>query len=374
MVNRHPPSEVAQSHDDREYVIRTEAMLNSLGEGLIVSDEHGAITTVNSYALQALGYGEKDLIGKWMPKTVIAVDQLGRTLETLERPIIKSLTTGQTISSYSYYLTKSGKVIPVHITVSPIIVKGLPTGAIEVFRDLTKELQLDVAKDEFVSLASHQLRTPATAVKSILSMLGSGDFGTLTEKQSKYLSKAIDSNDRQLQVIEDLLNVALVDSGKMELDLEYIDLASVLAGAIVDHSAAIQERGQAVELHAPDHLQLLGDAQKLRMAIDNLISNASKYSPDGGAIKVSLGTHGDQATMTVADYGVGISAADLPKVFGKFTRLPNELSSKVGGTGLGLFLTKHIIELHRGAITVESTVGVGSTFKVELPTKWSATV
>jgi PAS domain S-box-containing protein len=359
-------------HDAQvEYQLRTEAMLNSLGEGLIVTDEHGAITTVNSYALEVLGYSEMDLIGKWMPKSIIAVDPYGQPLPSLARPILKALTTGNAVSSYSHYLTKDGSVIPVHITVSPILINGRPTGAVEVFRDLTKEQQLDVAKEEFVSLASHQLRTPATAVKSILSMLSSGDFGPITDQQQRYVKKAMQSNDRQLQVIEELLNVALVDAGKMELDLEYVDLAGVLREVTNDHLPTISGRSQELELQAPDQLKLLADVKKLRMAIDNLISNASKYSPSGAIISVQLQSDDPYATLSVNDQGVGIPASEMPNIFAKFTRLPNEFSSKVGGTGLGLFLTKSIVELHRGSLGVQSEEGTGSTFTVRLPIKWS---
>jgi two-component system sensor histidine kinase VicK len=365
------PKIISAKNEHYEYQARTEAMLNSLGEGLIATDEHGAITMVNVYAMKALGYEEKDLIGKWMPKTIVAVDQSGNPLDSLSRPVIKALTTGQTISSYSFYLTKSGSVIPVHINVSPIIIGGLPTGAIEVFRDLTREQQLDVAKDEFVSLASHQLRTPATAVKSILSMLANGDFGELTPVQRKYLDKAVISNDRQLQVIEDLLNVALVDAGRMELDLEYMDLDALMHDAITDLMSTIDRRHQTVQLQAPHQLKLLADHKKLRMAIDNLIGNASKYSAEGAMITVRLEQSGEQAKLHVIDQGVGIPSDMLPNIFAKFTRLPNEMSSKVGGTGLGLFLTRSIVEMHRGRLTVRSEEGKGSTFTISLPTKWS---
>jgi PAS domain S-box-containing protein len=363
-------------HDDQrlleEYRIRNEAMLNSLGEGLIVTDEHGDITTINSYALRKLGFKEDELLGKWMPKTIVAIDQYSQPLDKLNRPIIKALTTGQTVSAYSHYLTKTGNVMPVHITVSPIIIDGLPSGAIETFRDITKEKQLDIAKEEFVSLASHQLRTPATAVKSILSMLANGDFGALTAQQQKYVGKAIYSNDRQLQVIEDLLNVALVDAGKMELDLEYVDLSSLVRDSVADHLHTLKSKDQTIHFKAPSRIRMLADPQKIRMVTDNLVSNASKYSPRGSKIHVSLTESGSYAHLAVQDEGVGIAEDEVGRIFTKFTRLSNEFSSSAGGTGLGLFLAKNIIELHKGTLTVESKEGHGSTFTVRLPTKWSS--
>lgn len=353
---------------------RTAAMLNSLGEGLIVTDEQGKISMVNDYALTALGHTHDNLIGTWFPKTVISVDQYSRPLPTLVRPIIKALTTGHSISEYSYYLKSDGTLLPVLITVSPIIVQGVPSGAIEVFRDLTKERQLDVAKEEFVSLASHQLRTPATGVKSILSMLAAGDFGPLNDMQQKFVEKAMHTNDRQLQLIEDLLNVALVDSGKLELDLDYFDLAALVREIAADHAEAIAGRQQNLIVHVPDSALLLIDVAKMTMVIDNLISNASKYTTAGGNITITLEQHKNVAICSVKDQGVGIQEADIPRIFTKFTRLPNELSATVGGTGLGLFLAKNIIELHGGSIAVNSKLGEGSTFIIKLPTRWGAKV
>lgn len=365
-------SELTESKAKLErYHIRTQAMLNSLGEGLIVTNENGQINSVNDYALRSLGYEEDELIGNWLPKTIIGVDQYAQPIDQLSRPIVRCLTTGQTVSSRSHYLTKKGEVLPVHITASPILIDGLPAGAIEVFRDLTAEQQLDIAKDEFVSLASHQLRTPATAVKSILSMLQSGDFGELTTIQQTYLEKAASSNNRQLQIIEDLLNVAMIDSGKMELDLQYLDLAELVRDAVVDHQATLEGRSQNLDVQTVERANLLIDPQKMRMVIDNLVSNASKYSPPNTTVRMTLATNDDFATLKVKDQGVGISGQDIPKLFSKFQRLPNELSGLAGGTGLGLFLTKSIIDLHHGTLSVESVPGTGTTFTVTLPMKWS---
>jgi PAS domain S-box-containing protein len=366
-------SELTESKAKLErYRIRAQAMFNSLGEGLIVTDENGQINSINDYALKALGYEEEEIIGGWLPKTVIAVDQYAQPIDQLSRPIVRCLTTGQTVSARSHYLTKRGSVLPIHITVSPILIDGLPAGAIEVFRDLTAEQQLDIAKEEFVSLASHQLRTPATAVKSILSMLQGGDFGPLSEVQQVYIEKAAASNNRQLQIIEDLLNVAMIDSGKMELDLQYLNLAALIHEAVSDHQPTIEGRNQNLSVQTVERANLLIDPQKMRMVIDNLLSNASKYSPPNTTVNLSLTTDKDCAMLKVKDQGVGIAGQDIPKLFTKFQRLPNELSGLAGGTGLGLFLTKSITDLHHGSLSVESTPGVGTTFTVTLPLKWSA--
>ncbi|HSX02627.1 MAG TPA: PAS domain-containing sensor histidine kinase [Candidatus Saccharimonadia bacterium] len=348
---------------------QTQAMINSLGEGLVTLDEHGAITTINQYAVEALGYQPAELIGQWFPKMVAAVDRYGRPVDQLSRPIVRALSTGQAVSDYTHYLTKTGDIIPVFVTVSPVLIEGRPAGAIEVFRDLTQERQLDVAKEEFVALASHQLRTPATAIKAILSMLAAGDFGSLTDRQAHYLQKALSNNEQLLCIIEDLLNAARVDAGKLQLDLDHTDLVALLREAAADHAPAFEAHGQTLQLVAPTPCFALADATKLRMVIDNLLSNASKYSPHGSHVTLRLTTTADQATIAVRDQGIGIAEADLPKLFTKFSRLQNELDATVPGTGLGLFLVKGIVALHQGRIEVTSRPGRGSTFTILLPLK-----
>jgi PAS domain S-box-containing protein len=352
-----------------QYQLGMEAMINSLGEGLIVLDDHGAVTTVNDYALRSLGFSREELEGRWFPGTIIAVDQYSHPLDPLTRPIIRALTTGQTISDHMYYLRQDEAIIPVFVTVSPILMDGKPVGAIEVFRDLTHERQLDIAKDEFVSLASHQLRTPATGVMTILSMLAAGDFGELQPLQQKYVQKAVQSNNRQLQIIEDLLNVAKVDAGRMELDIVYADLVTLIREVISDSASVIEKRQQVIELNLPPKAMMFADVAKLRMVIDNLISNASKYSSPGKRIQVTLQHHPKHLVFMVRDEGVGIPPAEIAKLGTKFTRLENELSLSVGGSGLGLFLARSIIDLHQGSLAIESIEGQGSTFTVMLPFK-----
>lgn len=354
-----------------ESQLSTEAMLDSLGEGLVATNERGEITTVNHYALNSLGVTSGELIGAWFPKAIVAVDQHMRPLDQVARPVFRALTTGRTVSEHLYYLRKDGRAMPVFVTVSPILIDNQPVGAIEVFRDLTHEQQLDVAKEEFVSLASHQLRTPATGVMMILSMLAAGDFGQLTEQQQKYLQKAIDNNNRQLQIIEDLLNAARMDAGRLQLNAEPGDLAAVAREAVNDHTPLLASQKQHLYLEAPHELAAIIDTPKIRMVIDNLISNASKYSQTGSNVHVKLAQRADGASvLEVSDEGVGINAADLTRLFTKFTRIDNELSTSAGGTGIGLFLARGIAELHGGTLTVRSEPGRGSTFILILPSQF----
>lgn len=343
------------------------AVIDSMGEGLIAIDDEGVITAVNPYALEALGFTEDEMLGHWYPSVISAVDQHRVPLDNLSRPVVRALTTGETIAENTYYLRKDGSIIPIFLTVSPIILNGKPGGVIELFRDMTSDHQLDIAKQDFVSLASHQLRTPASGVQAILSMILDEDFGKITPVQRQQLQKAMKANRRQLDIIEDILNTAQIDSGKMELELAWVDLAGLLQEVVAEQAAQFEAKQQRVAFTDAGCPPVWGDQNKLRMVFDNLLSNAGKYTPPGGRIALTLSCCGDNAQVTVDDTGVGIAPEDITKLFTKFTRIDNEFSTLVGGNGLGLYVANSIVQLHRGNINVASEPGSGATFCVTLP-------
>ncbi len=343
------------------------ALLDSLDEGLVVIGPQGYIREVNTYAVQVLGFREDELVGERFSHVLVAIDDHGEEITLLNRPMTEAFVKGRPVTAYTNIRRKDGSAIPVALTASPIIVDGRPAGAIDAFRDLTKERQLDLAKNEFVSLASHQLRTPASGVKAVLHMLASGDFGPLSDVQRKYLQRAIDSNDRQIRIIEDLLNVARADAGTFDLALDYINLAELVRAVAYEHQAPMAAKQQSFEADIPDELWAVVDGPKLEMVADNLISNAVKYTPAAGRIMVTLQQSHQEVILTVTDTGVGIAPEQLPVIFAKFGRVENELSAPADGTGLGLYLAKHLVLLHNGDITVASRPGRGSTFRVNLP-------
>lgn len=228
--------------------------------------------------------------------------------------------------------------------------------------------ELDQVKDEFVGLASHQLRTPATAVKANLAMLLDGYFGEVSAEQREFLQDAYDANERQLEVIEDILNVARAETGRLVLETASLDLVQLVQQSVSEHRLGISSRHQRLDLALPAGPVILTlDGKKMRMVVDNLVSNASKYTAEGGSIGVTLEEAGDQVVIEVSDSGVGIAAEDRDRLFRKFSRVDNPLSVSAGGTGLGLYLAGEIVRLHDGEITVESEPGKGSIFRVLLP-------
>lgn len=235
-------------------------------------------------------------------------------------------------------------------------------------KGIQAERRLDRAKDEFVSLASHQLRTPATGVKSILAMLVAGDLGSLSPRQLHFANKAAESNERGLAIIEELLNVAKADAGRLVLNETNFDLSALVEGIVNEQQPQIDARQLKLNLRLPNEpLELTADRDKLYMAIGNLIDNARKYTPAEGTINVSLSEHFRDIRLSVADTGMGIPRDELPHIFERFGRARDVQGGQVEGTGLGLYLVNRVVELHQGRIRVTSRKGKGSKFVMIIP-------
>ena len=236
-------------------------------------------------------------------------------------------------------------------------------------REQQKELQrLNDSKDEFISLASHQLRTPATAVKQLLGLLLEGFEGELPDNIQRIIEKSYESNERQIAIVNSLLRVAQVDAGKVVLHKTVHDINSVVNGLLLQHSGVIAERDQIVTWDLPKKpLPGYIDEQYFRMALENILDNASKYTDQGGTIHVRTESRDDLVHVEISDTGVGIPEANMGRLFEKFHRIPNDLSHKISGSGLGLYWVEKIIDLHNGTIGVDSKLGEGTTFHIYVP-------
>ena len=233
---------------------------------------------------------------------------------------------------------------------------------------ISSERRLDKTKDEFVSLASHQLRAPATAIKSILSTLVAGDFGPLNDKQAYFMKRALQSNEHGLTIIEELLNVAKADTGQLILHAKEFDLDTLVGLIAEEQSGAIAKKGQDLVFHrAENPVRICADQEKLYMAIGNLLDNARKYTPEDGKLSIAVSKkHGD-AYIEVADSGIGIAPEEIKHIFDRYHRANEALAGNVEGAGLGLYLACRIAELHDGTIEVSSKRGKGTKFVMILP-------
>lgn len=237
-------------------------------------------------------------------------------------------------------------------------------------RTSNKKLRmLDESKDEFISMASHQLRTPLTSVKGYLSMVLEGDTGEITPEQRKVLEEAYTSSQRMVYLIGDFLNVSRLQTGKFELELSDVQLPTLIADEIGQLKASAKARNITLQYDAPDNFPTLRiDETKIRQVMMNFIDNAIYYAkPDGGMISITLSHHTNHISFRVSDNGIGVPKAEQHQLFSKFYRASNAKKARPDGTGIGLFMAKKVIVAHGGAILFESTEGKGSVFGFRLP-------
>ena len=352
-----------------EQKVEAEALFTSIGDGAISTDAFGRITRVNPVAQRMLGYSEKELIDEWYPKKVIAINADGSQTNLIDRPITRAFLTGSSVSDKLYYRTKDGIALPLAITVSPIMLNNNPIGAIEVFRDITLELEVDKMKSEFISLASHQLRTPLSAVKTYSHMLLDGYMGALNEPQTQSLHTIIAASNRMNELISTLLNITRMESGTIAITPKMLKVDVVCQEALKDLELFSEDKGVALKFHNVGAIDktLNTDSLILKEIITNLASNAIKYTPEGGSVTVSVKSRANDVLLTVTDTGWGIPADVQDKISTKFFRAQNVLKRETSGTGLGLYLVNGLVQAIGGKIWFRSVENEGTTFYVTVP-------
>lgn len=361
------PTQKSATPPKAQSYLESSVLFDCIGEGAIITDERGYIARINQSALQILGYKEEELTGKWYTDAILAENVDGSEIPNIDRPITEAFLRGESVFRRICYRKKDGTLVPVALTVSPLVFNNQPIGAIQVFRDISEEVELEKAKDEFISIASHQLRTPATVVKQYTGMLLEGYAGELSDTQKQMLQKAYQYNNTQLHIINDLLKVAQADANRVVTIRKPTDMVHLLKEVIA--SSKLDYDSHHVQLIFKTLVKSVMcnvDPLHMRMIFENLLSNANKYSPEERKVVVELKDDLDNVIISVKDEGVGIALKDLPKLFTKFSRIDNPLSH-AGGTGLGLYWAKKLVDLHGGQVIVTSKLNKGTTFTVEIP-------
>lgn len=359
------PRDTGEDHRERA---RSEAMFDNIGTGAIVTDDNGNIERINDRALEMLGYQRRELIGKWFPQAIVALDEDKKEISTIDRPITQSFVTGKPISTRMYYIRKDKSLLPVNITVSPIIVDGKPEGAIEVFEDVSLELEVDRMKSEFISIASHQLRTPLTAISVYTQMLSDGYEGKVTSKQRESLNIIMKSVRRMNKLISALLDISKLETGKITVNQAPIDLKDVLMASTEELEQDMSNKDIKIVYDIPDQPFVVNsDGLLVGEIYSNLISNAIKYTPVGGRLRLSLKEKNGEYVFCVKDNGYGIPEEFQAKIFQKFSRAPNAESVDTSGSGLGLYMAREITAILGGKLWFKSMEGKGTSFCFSLP-------
>jgi PAS domain S-box-containing protein len=249
---------------------------------------------------------------------------------------------------------------------------GERLGQLYVFRDVTRERAADRAKTEFVSMVSHELRTPLTSINGYIDLFLDGEFGALTAEQRRYLETVRSNGQHLLGLINEVLDAARLSSGKFALNYAGVDLTRLIEAVADSLRPQVLAKGQTLDLEIAAGLPVIrGDRQRLTQVLTNLVSNAHKYTPAGGRLRVSAHQGLDEVRLEVEDTGIGLSASEQAQLFTRFFRADNPTVRAAGGTGLGLVITRSLVQLHGGDIRVRSAPGQGSTFVVTLPARAS---
>lgn len=374
-MERQPNTPNSENLKFEEQEVLAEALFSSIGDGAIATDEFGKITRINPTALRILGYTEKEMLGSWFPKKIVAVTESDMPINLIDRPITKAFLTGRTITEKTYYRKKNGQRIPVAVTVSPIMLANKPVGAIEVFRDITIEYEIDRMKSDFISLASHQLRTPLSAIKTYSHMLLDGYMGDINDAQRKSLRTILSAANRMNELISTLLNVTRIESGTITVTPKTVNVEKIAEEVNKEHGLLAGDKNisLSVERHSKQPCLIKTDTLILKEVLSNLVSNGIKYTPEGGSVKIEIKPRRTDVLIGVHDTGLGIPKYSQNNVFTKFFRAHNVVKQETSGTGLGLYLVKGLLDSLGGKIWFESTEGLGTTFFFTLPKRALAT-
>lgn len=348
---------------------REEAMLGSIGDGVVATDKNGAIIFVNKAAKEMIAWDDS-MIGKRLAEVSLLADETGKHIPVEKHPLHLCLVKRKKIISTNYHFVKKDKMdLAVYISAMPIFLKNEIIGAIEVFRDITNEKEIDRIKSEFVFLASHQLRTPLSTINWYVEMLMSGDAGPINEDQKNYLKEVYQGNQRMVEMVNDLLNVSRLDLGTFEAQLVPVDLKNLIEEELKANQPAIEDKKMKTSCEVSSEITGVEmDIKMIKMLLQNLITNAIKYTPEGGKIDIKVVPQAKKDyVLSIADNGYGIPEASKEKIFTKLYRADNVMAKEITGTGLGLYMVKSIVEKLQGKIWFESEVDKGTTFFVSFP-------
>lgn len=356
-----------------EAKIKDEAFLGSIGEGVVVTDFAGKVILINQVVSRIVGYGQKEIIGKiWAKELPRVEDGQGKRVIYEQTPVYMALHNQGTFSKKLWYVNARGETVPVVVTGSPVIIKGQNQGAIVIFRDITKEEELDKAKSEFISLASHQLRTPLGIIKWYIEALKENDLIHRNPQMVQdYLDEVYNSNERLIKLVGDLLDVSHIVQSKVKNEMVATDVLEFIKTILKQLEVEAKKKGiKIILLDKLKNLPKLNiDQEKFREVFENLVSNSIKYTDQSGQVEITVGNDKSKFQVDIKDNGMGISKEDQPKIFTRFFRAAEAAKKDTNGSGLGLYIVKSYIEDWDGKIWFESQSGKGTIFHFSLPLK-----
>jgi len=358
---------------EQEDASRSQAILEAVADGVLVTGPNSRISFINGSAEKILGLESGRVIGQSLEVFGgLFGKSAGPWMQTIQNWSESPATYEQGDTFAEQIDLENGQIILVHL--APVILQNDFLGTVSIFRDITHEVEVDRLKSEFVATVSHELRTPMTSIRGYVDVLLMGAAGAMNENQTHFLSIVKNNTERLNILVNDLLDISRIESGRVTLSPQALDLREIAEDVIEDVLRRSQEENKpmALSLDAPKKLPpVYGDIERVRQIMGNLVDNAYHYTPENGTIIVQIHPQngGHQIQVDVKDNGVGISLEDQSRVFERFYRGEHPLVLATPGTGLGLSIVKQIVEMHQGRIWMESTgvPGNGSTFSFTLP-------
>jgi PAS domain S-box-containing protein len=367
---------------------QSEILIQSILDGIIVFNKNGKITLINPAAAQMTGWKISEAAGVDTQLVVNLTHDDGSALSPEEDPFGLVFTQQQHSNQALVLNSREGQKIAISLSVSPITVgdQGQPTGAIAVMRDISEERAAEKQRAEFISTASHEMRTPVAAIEGYLALALNDKVSTIDNRARSYLQKAHSSTEHLGKLFQDLLTSSKAEDGRLSSHPAIVEMGAFMQQTTDDLKFAAEKKGLLAEFviggaddtidattkdASEQHLvkplyYVFADPDRMREVITNLFDNACKYT-DSGKISIGLTGNMEVVQLYVRDTGAGIPVDDIPHLFQKFYRVDNSATRTIGGTGLGLFICRKIVELYHGRIWVESAVGQGSTFFINLP-------
>lgn len=366
-------------HDEK---LKSSIILNAIEDGVVLVDTQGVIRVCNPGATAITGWKAEEAEGLDWRLVFKFVDAKGQTVADNDTIIAKALSAAQPVrDNMANLLSKNGKTVGLSFSAAPLVdsTKQL-TGVVGIFRDVSTERKEESQRADFISTASHEMRTPVAAIEGYLSLALNEKVANIDTKARDYLEKAHASTQHLGQLFQDLLTSAKAEDGRLTNHPRVVEIGSFAEQLVNDLRFSAEKKGLFLESNLtsvssegaeptkvvrPLYYALV-DPDRMREVITNLFDNAVKYT-DTGKITISLTGNDQVVQFSVKDTGNGIPAEDIPHLFQKFYRVDNSNTRTVGGTGLGLFICRKIVELCQGRIWVESEVNKGSTFFINLP-------
>ena len=345
-------------------LVKFKQAVDGVSDLVIITDTDAKILYANNASKKITGFDKKEIIGKnpslWgkgMDKDFY--ENFWKTLK-----VDKKVFNGEVTNK-----RKNGEEYEAELSVWPILgEKKELIYLVGIERDISKTKAVERMKTEFISLASHQLRTPLSAVKWFGKMLADGEAGPLSKTQAEYLNKINESNEREIQLVNSLLNVSRIDSGKIKLSPKPTDIKSLIEATVSDLRVGLNNKKRKILVDIPEDLPLDEvDPDLMRHVYMNLLMNAVNYSDENDSIKIDISLKNGELLTKISDTGIGIPAAEEARIFEKFFRGSNALKKETDGSGLGLYLTKTIVESSGGKIWFESKENAGTTFWFTIP-------